>query len=123
MTVDVFLTWESGQDTRWEFDGREPVAMTGGNAGHSAIERNLITALTMRLRGRPCQVHTSDLQVMVAGSIRYPDGFVVCTPVPRSATLITDPVVVLAELSPGTATTDHPVRNRNTAIPHRSNAT
>jgi Uma2 family endonuclease len=112
MTIDEFLAWEEQQELRWEFDGFAPVAMTGGTAGHSAIQRNLISALTPRLRGKPCQVYTADLKIRVAGSIRYPDAFVVCTAVPRTATVVDDPVVVFEFLSPGTASVDHFVKNR-----------
>jgi hypothetical protein len=69
MTLDAFLAWEAGQELRWEFDGFAAVAMTGGTAGHSAIQRNLTTALANRLRGKPCQAYTSDLKIRVAGSI------------------------------------------------------
>nr|WP_294543972.1 Uma2 family endonuclease [uncultured Rhodopila sp.] len=112
MSLEAFLAWEEQQDLRWEFDGFEPVAMTGGTAGHSAIQRNLIFALTARLRGKPCQPYTSDLKIMVAGSIRYPDAFVVCSPVSRDTLVVTDPVVVFEVLSPGTASTDIGVKNQ-----------
>ena len=112
MTIDEFLAWEEGQELRWEFDGFAPVAMTGGTAGHSAIQRNLSMALGVRLRGKPCQAYTADLKIRVARSIRYPDAFVVCTPVPRMATVVDDPVVVFEVLSPGTASVDHFVKNR-----------
>jgi Uma2 family endonuclease len=112
MSLDEFLAWEERQTVRWEFDGFAPVAMTGGTAAHSAIQRNLSIALGIRLRGKPCQVYTSDLKIRTAGSIRYPDAFVVCTPVPPSATVVTDPVVVFEVLSPSTASTDHFVKNQ-----------
>jgi Uma2 family endonuclease len=112
MSLEQFLKWEELQELRYEFDGIQPVAMTGGTAEHSAIQRNLITALTNRLRGKPCQPHGSELKILVAGSIRYPDAFVVCTPIPRGATVVNDPVVVFEILSPSTATTDHIVKNQ-----------
>lgn len=112
MTMQEFLAWEEGQELRWEFDGFEPVAMTGSTAAHAAIQGNLITALTNRLRGRACRAFTSDLKVEVAGSIRYPDAFVVCSPVPRGSTVVRDPVVVFEVLSPSTASVDHFVKNQ-----------
>jgi hypothetical protein len=45
-------------------------------------------SVAVRLRGNPCQVYTVDLKVRTARSIRYPDAFVVCTPVPPSATVV-----------------------------------
>ncbi len=112
MSLDEFLQWEERQGLRYEFDGFQPMAMTGGTSEHSAIQRNLITALTVRLRGQPCQAFGSDLKILAAGSIRYPDAFVVCSPIPRGTTVIADPVVVFEILSPSTATTDHIVKNQ-----------
>jgi hypothetical protein len=34
MTLAEFLAWEESQEFRWEFDGFEPVAMTGGIFRH-----------------------------------------------------------------------------------------
>lgn len=106
MTLREFLLWEERQETRFEFDGFQPVAMTGGTAAHSAVQRNILHALTERLRGKPCQPYGSDLKIEVEGRIRYPDAFVVCTPVPPRQTAVTDPVVVFEVLSDGTANTD-----------------
>lgn len=112
MTMADFLAWESRQDLRYEFDGVQAVAMTGGTAAHSAIQRNLAISIGGRLRGTPCQFHGSDLKVQVAGSIRYPDGLVVCMPLPPGATLVHDPVVIFEVLSDSTAVTDRIVKNR-----------
>jgi len=111
MTVAEFLDWEERQELRWEFDGFEPVAMTGGTARASAIQSNLIGQLFNRLRGKPCRPHGSELKIYVAGSIRYPDAFVVCSPVAPKATVVTDPVVVFEILSPSTAFVDRGVKN------------
>ena len=65
------------------------------------------------MRGNPCEVFTSDLKIRVAGSIRYPDAFVVCTPVrAQRSTVVADPVVVFEVLSPSTASIDHFVKNQ-----------
>lgn len=111
ISLKEFLAWEEQQELRWEFDGYEPVGITGGTSDHSAIERNLIFSLTGRLRGKPCQPYTSNLKILVAGAIRYPDAFVVCSPVLRGSLVITDPVVVFEVLSPSTASTDVGIKN------------
>jgi Uma2 family endonuclease len=111
MSLAEFLAWEERQELRWEFDGFAPMAMTGGTAEHSIIERNLIFSLTGRLRGHPCQPYTSNLKIAVAGSIRYPDAFVACTPLPRGTFVVTEPVVVFEVLSPSTASTDIGAKN------------
>jgi Uma2 family endonuclease len=111
MTVEAFLEWEERQELRYEFDGFQAIAMTGGTSTHSAIQRNLIIALGVRLRGKSCQVHGSELKIAVAGSIRYPDAFVVCSTVAGDATVVPDPVVVFEVLSPSTAATDRIIKN------------
>jgi Uma2 family endonuclease len=55
MTRDEFFPWAQAQDARYEFDGFEPVAMTGGTANHSRITQNILFALRSRLRGGACR--------------------------------------------------------------------
>ncbi|HEX5326472.1 MAG TPA: Uma2 family endonuclease [Acetobacteraceae bacterium] len=112
MTLQQFLVWEERQELRYEFDGIQPVAMPGGTAAHSAIQRNLLFALTGRLRGKPCQPHGSDLKIEVAGRIRYPDAFVICSPVSPTATVVGDPTVVFEILSESTTNTDLVEKNQ-----------
>jgi len=86
--------------------------MVGGTAAHSTIQTNLAIAVGGRLRGVPCRFYGSDFKIQVSGSVRYPDGMVVCRPVPRDAKLIDDPVVVFEVLSPSTASKDRVTKNR-----------
>lgn len=115
MTVHEFLAWEERQELRHEFDGIAPVAMTGGTVEHDAIQVNLIRALANRLAGTPCRVSGNSMEVQVMGSVRTPDAFVTCGPIPRGAMLLRDPVVVSEVLSRGTARTDRMVKNREYA--------
>ena len=111
MTIDQFLAWEERQELRYEFDGFQPVAMNGGTVAHSAIQMNLLGALSNRLRGKPCRPHGSHLKIKVAGRIRYPDAFVLCTPMLNDARVVTEPVVVFEILSPSTTDDDVFVKN------------
>jgi Uma2 family endonuclease len=115
MSLAEFLAWEERQPLRWEFDGERPVAMTGGTDCHSAIQVNLAAASVPRLRGRPCQFRNSDLKIQVAGRIRYPDGFIVCTPRPLGTKVVHDPVVLFEVLSDSTAATDTGAKNEEYA--------
>src|SRR5271166_3443523 len=113
MSLAEFLEWEERQELRYEFDGVEPSAMTGGSLRHAAIQRNLAMAIGSRLRGKPCQFFGSDLKISVAdNSIRYPDGMVVCSSVAPNATAVRDPVVIFEVLSPSTAAKDRIVKAR-----------
>jgi Uma2 family endonuclease len=111
MTTDQFLLWEERQELRYEFDGFRPRAMTGGTAAHSAIQRNLLVPLSNSLRDSPCQSYGSGLKIRVAERIRYPEAFVVCTPVPPRSTVVTDPVVIFEVVSESSVTTDFAIKN------------
>jgi Uma2 family endonuclease len=106
MTLAQFLAWEERQELRYEFDGFQPVAMTGGTDAHEAIGGTLRAILRERLAGKPCRVRGPSMKIEVVGRIRYPDAFVYCTPVRPKNTVIRDPVVVFEVLSPGTSRTD-----------------
>jgi Uma2 family endonuclease len=112
MTLDEFLDWESRQELKYEFDGMQPIGMVGVTVAHGAIQRNLLGLLFNRLRGYRCQAYGSDVKIRVAGRIRYPDAFIVCSPLEREATVVHDPVVVFEILSPGTSYTDRIEKNR-----------
>ncbi len=106
MTIEAFLAWEECQDLRWEFNGFEPVAMTGGSNAHETIGGNLRAQLLTLLQGKRCRVRGPTMKVEVAGRIRYPDAFVFCSGAARDQTVIRDPVVVFEVLSPSTSHID-----------------
>ena len=107
MTLAEFLAWEERQELKHEFDGLGPVAMTGGTAAHSSIQGNLAASLIPRLRDKPCNYHGNDLKFITAeGTVRYPDGMVVCVPIDRKAKFVERPTVVFEVLSPSTTRTD-----------------
>ena len=47
---EQFFTWAEAQEATYEFDGFQPVAMTGGIAAHSVVMRGLHRALDAHLR-------------------------------------------------------------------------
>jgi Uma2 family endonuclease len=106
MTLAEFLAWEERQELRYEFDGFQPVAMTGGTARHESIGGTLRALLHQRLRGGPCRLWGPTAKIEVQGRIRYPDAYVSCTPVAPDATIIPGPVVVFEVLSPTTSRID-----------------
>lgn len=116
MTMAEFLDWEERQELRYEFDGFQPQAMTGGTFAHDRISINLAASLLNRLDGKPCRPHGSNLKIEVMGSIRYPDAYVTCGGPPRLDSMVaSDPVVIFEVLSKGTARKDRTVKNREYA--------
>jgi Uma2 family endonuclease len=106
-TIEQFLFWASAQDERYEFDGFQPVAMTGGNALHSRVTTNIHAALRSRLRGSPCSYYGPDLGVRTIGSrVRYPDALITCAKFPGTDQLAPDVSIVFEVLSPTSGRTD-----------------
>ena len=113
MTREEFFAWAEMQDARYEFDGSEPVAMTGGSTNHSLMGGNLYFALRSRLRGGRCWPYGPDAGLATIGNaVRYPDAMVSCTPAPGLEHAIPNPVVVFEVLSPGSGRVDRIVKLR-----------
>jgi Uma2 family endonuclease len=115
-TREEFFTWAAGQEGRYEFDGFEPVAMTGGTVNHAIIIRSLHRALDSRLRGSRCQPLGPDAGVTTVGNaVRYPDALVTCTPLDGEALTVPGVVVVFEILSTNTSRTDRIIKVREYA--------
>jgi Uma2 family endonuclease len=108
LTVDEFLAWERAQSLRYEFDGIQPVGMTGGSLTHSRIQTRLLVALGTRVTA-PCEAHGSELKVVTSTRVRYPDAAVICGD-PAGDTDVMEPTAVFAVISPSTAMTDRRVK-------------
>lgn len=110
-TLEDFLAWERRQEERWEFDGIQPLAMTGGSLQHSALGTALVRALEDRL-DRPCRAFRGDVKIRTVGKrVRYPDAVITCTdPLPETSDILPAPVVVFEVLSPSTETFDRTIK-------------
>jgi Uma2 family endonuclease len=101
MTREQFLDWAQAREERYEFDGFQPVAMTGGTINHSRISHNLYAALRTRLTGRGCEPLGPDVGVATIGdTVRYPDALVTCTKVPGTDRLVPGVMAVFEVISP-----------------------
>lgn len=111
MTRDEFFLWAEAQDEPYEFDGFEPVAMTGGTLRHNRIILNLQAALRARLLAGKCQPFGPDAGVRTTGdAVRYPDAVVTCSKFDLSAREVPNPVVIFEVLSPTSAHIDQIVK-------------
>ena len=107
MTREEFLDWAELQNERYEFDGFQPVAMTGGTADHSQIAQNISYALRRRLSRTGCRPLGPDAGVATIGdAVRYPDALVTCTRGAGTDRVIPGVVVVFEVLSPSSGRTD-----------------
>jgi Uma2 family endonuclease len=116
MTREQFVQWAQARDERYEFDGFQPVAMTGGNLRHNLIHLNIHAALRQRLRGTGCRLLGSDAGVATIGdAVRYPDALVTCTPIDGDEYVTPNVVVVFEVISPTSGRTDRIVKVREYA--------
>ncbi len=111
MSLEEFVAWEERQELRYEYDGLEIRAMTGGTLAHAVIQSGLLRALGIRLRGGPCRVVGSELKVRTETSVRYPDALITCTRADSRSTFAPEPVVIFEILSKSTARLDLGAKN------------
>ena len=106
MTQDEFFAWAEAQEGRYEFDGFQPIAMTGGSIDHNQIGLNAHVALRSRLR-EPCRPLGPDAGVATVGTtIRFPDALVTCSKQAGTATTVEGTMIVFEVVSPGTSRVD-----------------
>jgi Uma2 family endonuclease len=116
MTREQFFQWAQAQDVRYEFDGFQPVAMTGGNLRHNIVSLNIQAALRQRLRGTGCRPLGIDAGVATVGdSVRYPDVLVTCSPITGDEYVTPNVVVVFEVISPASGRVDRIVKVREYA--------
>ena len=116
MTRQEFFDWAEAQDVRYEFNGVQPVAMTGGTVGHSRVIRNANRQLANRLSGKTCEPLGPDAGVATVGNtVRYPDAVVSCTKSGNRDRLVSNPVVVFEVISPSSVHTDRVTKLREYA--------
>lgn len=112
MTIEEFLLWDDGTDTRYELDRGVPVAMNPPLVPHARIATNLGTAIERKLADRrPCRVLTGAGVVVsrTDQSFYIPDLVVTCEE-PREAPYVEEPRLVVEILSPSTERLDKTVK-------------
>ncbi|WP_431855472.1 Uma2 family endonuclease [Azospirillum sp.] len=113
MTVDEFLVWDDGTDTRYELIDGVPVAMAPTYGGHQIIAANFGRHLANTLDARPpCHVR-SEAGILKPNSIRtyfQGDLAVTCSPHEAGQYAIPNPVVIVEILSPSTEADDRKVK-------------
>jgi Uma2 family endonuclease len=113
---EQFFAWAEGREGRYEFDGSQPVAMTGGTVNHGIIMRNLHRALDARLRGTRCQPLGPDVGLATeGGAIRYPDALVTRGKLNGTDRTVPDVVVAFEIVSPSSGRVDRIVKLREYA--------
>src|ERR1700757_2634134 len=109
MTLGEFLRWEDGTDTRYELLAGFPVAMAPPAPAHGLLAAQLCIRIGAALQSRrPCMVQ---VEAGIAPQDRddtcyVADLAVTCRPPQRGDQLMSDPLLIVEILSPGTALYD-----------------
>ena len=79
-TPDEYLRLERAADHKSEFVNGRIYAMVGSTRWHNFIAGSVYAELRAQLRGRPCEVYSSDMRVKVSatGLYTYPDVSALC---------------------------------------------
>lgn len=80
MTYAEYAELERAAETKHEFYDGEIYAMSGGTRAHSKMGAQVTALLWLALRGKPCEVHGTEMRLFVeaTGNSFYPDAMVVC---------------------------------------------
>jgi Uma2 family endonuclease len=80
LTEAEYLAFERSADVRHEYSSGQIYAMAGATREHNLITGNVAGELRAQLKGKPCEIYSSDMRVRIArsGQYTYPDVVVVC---------------------------------------------
>jgi Uma2 family endonuclease len=113
MTLDEFLRWDDGADTRYELIDGFPMAMAPPARAHGILSARLAGVIDAKLPSRrPCTAQTEagiartdrDDTVYVA------DIAVTCRPCERGEQLVKEPILIVEIPSPGTERRDQRIK-------------
>jgi Uma2 family endonuclease len=109
MTLEEFLCWDDGTDTRYELIEGFPVAMAPPAEAHRILAVRLVSRIDAALAGRrPCnaQIEPGVVRPDRADSYYVPDIAVTCEPNEPGRQAMADPILIVQILSPSTERTD-----------------
>jgi Uma2 family endonuclease len=113
MSVDEFLRWDDGTDTRYELIAGFPVAMAPPAEAHSILAVRLVTRIESGLSARrPCRVQIEAGVIRPDRSDTYfvADAAATCAPIVPGRQAIQDPFLVIEVLSPSTERHDRRIK-------------
>ena len=107
MSQETFFAWAEAQEERYEFDGEQPVLVTGGNILHSKLMGRLLARLLAQVDGVTFEAVGPDAAVATIGNrIRYPDVVVGAGSSSIMAKVVQSPVAVFEIVSASSSRTD-----------------
>jgi len=111
LSPEEYLAIERQAEYKSEYVDGVMYLMAGGSERHNLIAANIIIAVGVQLKNRPCRVYPGDLKVRVPNSKRffYPDVSVVCGETrfaDDERDVILNPTLIVEVLSESTAAYD-----------------
>jgi Uma2 family endonuclease len=109
MTLEEFLHWDNGTETRYELIGGFLVAMAPPAEAHSILSVRLVSRIDAGLSGRrPCraQIEAGVIRPDRADTYFVADIAATCAPIEPERQAIKDPFLIVEILSPGTERRD-----------------
>jgi Uma2 family endonuclease len=117
MTLEEFFKFEEHSQIRHEYVDGAVFAMSGASVTHERIRHRLVMAFGNHLIGRPCQVFSSGMQLVIRREASdicyYPDVMVDCRRDAWDSHFVRSPTLVLEILSPSTQLTDRREKLQN----------
>ena len=113
MSLDEFLRWDDGTDTRYELIDGVPVAMAPPAEAHRILAMRLGSRIDAALeRRRPCnaQIEAGVVRPDRADSYYVPDIAVTCEPNQPGRQAMVAPILIVEILSPGTERSDRRIK-------------
>ena len=113
MTLEEFLHWDDGTDTRYELIGGFPVAMAPGMEDHGVLAVRLAARLDNALASRrPCRTATEAgiLHPERADTFFVADIAATCAPRAFRRQYMQDPILLIEILSPSTERHDRRIK-------------
>jgi Uma2 family endonuclease len=113
MTLDEFLRWDDGTDTRYELIGGFPVAMAPPAEAHSMLAVHLVGPIDAALSSRrPCRalIEAGITRPDRADTYFVADIVATCAPVEPGRQAAEDPFLIVEILSPSTERHDRRIK-------------
>lgn len=105
-----YLAGEPDSAIKHEYIDGAVYAMAGASANHNLICINMVTALSVHLKGKPCRPFASDMKVKIGSRYFYPDVLVDCAEYAGDDQFTETPTLIVEVLSKSTRRMDETVK-------------
>ena len=107
VSVEDYLEGEKISPVKHEYIEGEVYAMAGGSDNHNRIAIELVTLLSIHLRGSKCEPFFGDIKVRASKTVYYyPDVLVSCEDEPDDPYFRNQPILIVEVISPSTGRID-----------------